>query len=95
MTFDEWIADAIFTQQFRTKEEWMRIAFDAATSIEREACAKAAEGFTDDRKWVPGSLYDTLRRETAAAIRRRSNVEHQGPPKAVPLDGPVGPHSEE
>lgn len=44
---------------------------------EREACAKAAEGFTDgrdDRKWVPGSLYDTLRRETAAFIRKRSNA---------------------
>lgn len=43
---------------------------------EREACARAAEGFTeerDDRRWVPGSLYDTLRLETAAAIRKRSN----------------------
>jgi uncharacterized membrane-anchored protein len=42
---------------------------------EREACARAAEGFKDDddcRHWVPDSLYDTLRRETAAAIRRRS-----------------------
>jgi len=44
---------------------------------EREECAKAAEGFadnSDDRKWVSGSLYDTLRRETAASIRKRSNA---------------------
>lgn len=54
-------------------EAWKR----AHVLAEREACAKAAEGFTeerDDRKWVPGSLYDTLRRETAAFIRKRSNA---------------------
>lgn len=34
-----------------------------------EECAKAAEGFPKNREWVPGSLYETLRRETAAAIR--------------------------
>lgn len=53
-----------------------RALWEAATKAEREACARAAEGFTDDRddrKWVPGSLYDTLRRETAAFIRKRSN----------------------
>lgn len=41
-----------------------------------EGCAKAVEGFTDDRddrKWVPGSLYDTLRREAAASVRNRFN----------------------
>jgi len=57
---------------------WVVAAIRIATLREREACAKAAEGFTDDRKWVPGSLYDTLRRETAAAIRKRSNVELTG-----------------
>ena len=35
----------------------------------REDCARIAEGFERNRDWVPGSLYDTLRRETAAAIR--------------------------
>jgi hypothetical protein len=35
-----------------------------------EECAKVAEGFPRNREWVPGSLYDTLRRETAAAIRK-------------------------
>lgn len=32
-----------------------------------------AEGVerTEERQWVPGSLYDTLRRETAAEIRRK------------------------
>lgn len=43
MTFDEWIKQAIFTQQFRTQEEWMRVAFEAATKIEREECAKVAD----------------------------------------------------
>ena len=39
---------------------------------ERERCARIAEGVerTEERHWVPGSLYDTLRRETAAEIRR-------------------------
>jgi hypothetical protein len=58
---------------------WLR----ANVLAEREACAKAAEGFTDDRddrKWVPGSLYDTLRRETAAFIRKRSNATVRGWP---------------
>lgn len=42
-----------------------------ALQAEREACAVAAEGFTDDaRDWVPGSLYDNLRRDVAAAIRK-------------------------
>ena len=53
-----------------------RAAYEAGVSAEREACARAAEGFTeerDDRQWVPGSLYDTLRLETAAVIRKRSN----------------------
>lgn len=37
---------------------------------ERARCAKIAEGFEQTRDWVPGSLYDTLRREVAAAIRQ-------------------------
>ncbi len=35
----------------------------------RERAAKVAEGLPHNRDWVPGSLYDTLRREVAAAIR--------------------------
>jgi outer membrane murein-binding lipoprotein Lpp len=34
-----------------------------------EEAARAAEGIEQTRYWVRGSLYDTLRRETAAAIR--------------------------
>lgn len=41
-----------------------------AIMAERERCAKIAEGFEQTRDWVPGSLYDTLRREVAAAIRQ-------------------------
>jgi hypothetical protein len=55
------------------------IRCQAATEIERlrgaltaetERCAKIAEGFENNRAWVPGSLYDTLRREVAADIRK-------------------------
>lgn len=35
----------------------------------KEEAAKAVEGFERNRDWVPGSLYDTLRREAATAIR--------------------------
>ena len=39
---------------------------------ERERCARITEGVErpGERHWIPGSLYDTLRRETAAEIRR-------------------------
>lgn len=43
---------------------------DEAVVAERDRCAKIAEGFEQTRDWVPGSLYDTLRREVAAAIRQ-------------------------
>jgi len=46
----------------------------AAVQAEREACAEAAEKFDRNREWVPGSLYDTLRREVAGKIRRRSEI---------------------
>ena len=44
-----------------------------ARAAEQERCARIAEGVerTEERHWVPGSLYDTLRRETAAEIRRK------------------------
>ena len=50
-----------------------KLAWNEATAAEQQRCARIAEGVerTEDRHWVPGSLYDTLRRETAAEIRRR------------------------
>lgn len=42
-----------------------------AIMAERGRCAKIAEGFEQTRDWVPGSLYDALRREVAAAIRQK------------------------
>lgn len=69
-------------------QKWLgfaRAAYEAGATAEREACAKAAEGFTDGRdhrKLVPGSLYDTLRRETAAFIRKRSNAGGNAPASA-------------
>ena len=47
-----------------------------AVCISIEEAAKAAEGVEKTRDWVPGSLYDTLRRETAGAIRTLS-PEHK------------------
>lgn len=43
---------------------------------EREMCAQAVEAFKESargREWVPGSLYDRLRKEAAASIRQRKN----------------------
>lgn len=40
-----------------------------------ELCAQVAEGFPKNRDWVPGSLYDTLRREVAAAIRALKSAD--------------------
>lgn len=40
-----------------------------ARSEQREEDARIAEGFERNRDWAPSSLYDTLRREVAAAIR--------------------------
>lgn len=49
------------------------LAWNEATAAEQERCARIVEGVerTEERHWVPGSLYDTLRRETAAEIRRK------------------------
>lgn len=42
-----------------------------ATEAERERCAKLAEGCDlPTRDWMPQSLYGTIRREVANAIRR-------------------------
>jgi len=62
MTFDEWMADKPKMDHGTT--EWMREAFDAATTIEREACAKICEE----------SGREVVRAEWCArAIRRRSD----------------------
>lgn len=36
---------------------------------EREACAKAAEGFPANRDWIPGSVWGNIRNDVAASIR--------------------------
>ncbi len=77
MTFDEWweeywptptepsVCDAVLNDL--AQKVW-----NAATADERERCARVAEGMErpDDRHWMKESVYDTLRRETAAEIRR-------------------------
>ena len=72
MTFDEWF------QNEQGEAMSVRDVWNLATEREREACAKAAEVYTeegDDRQWIPGSLYDTLRRDVAAFIRKRSKAQ--------------------
>lgn len=54
-------------------------AINRAITDERERCARVAEGFEQTRDWVPGSLYDSIRREVAARIRR-------GPPTVTDAD---------
>lgn len=69
MTFDEWwrLQNPEHLNALTKKEVWA-----VATAEERERCARVAEGMErpDERHWMPDSLYDTLRRETAAEIRR-------------------------
>ena len=73
MTFDEWwgeywapptehsVCDAALKDV--AQKVWI-----AATAAERERCARVAEGMErpDERHWVRGGVYDTIRRETAA-----------------------------
>ena len=48
-----------------------RRALHEALQQERDACAKVAEGFPENRDWVPSSLWGNIRKEIAAAIRAR------------------------
>ena len=70
MTFDEWwlLQNPEHLDELAAKEVWA-----VAIAAERERCARVAEGMErpDERHWVPDSLYDKLRRETAAEIRRQ------------------------
>jgi hypothetical protein len=69
MTVEEFI-EKNFVKSDST--EFARHCWEAATLAERERCARVAEGVErpTERHWIPKSLYDTLRRETAAEIRR-------------------------
>jgi hypothetical protein len=66
-----WAAKRASLPQSRDEGEAEIATIKAAVLAEREECARAAEGFERNRDWVPGSLYETLRREVAAAIRNR------------------------
>ena len=52
-------------------ERFAAIVAALVAAHEREACAKAAEGFEANRDWVPGSLWGNIRADVAAAIRAR------------------------
>lgn len=78
MEFDEWWAEsgaanysAGVMNEFIIKE-FVRIVWAVATAAERERCARVADGAErrGDRHWSKGSLYDMLRRDIAAEIRR-------------------------
>ena len=78
MTFEEWweeywptptepsVCDAVL-------KDLAQKVWNAATAAERERCARVAEGVDRLRKeagFLPQRLYDTLRRDIAAEIRR-------------------------
>jgi|GEM_PF-1967390 len=67
-------AETAFSAWLQSANLVQREMVYAAVQAEREACAEAAEKFDRNREWVPGSLYDTLRREVAGKIRRRSEI---------------------
>lgn len=65
-------AEAV-TKTMPTAFGWRKITVEVALAIlaERERCAQIAEGLDRrGREWVPGSLWDKIKRDTAAAIRR-------------------------
>ena len=81
MNFEQWwhehgsgwrIADGDDCEEHARKVA--ALAWDEARAAEQERCARIAEGVerAEERHWVPGSLYDTLRRETAEEIRRKT-----------------------
>ncbi len=73
MTFDDWYEqyewDGGELMLFNTID--LAAAFEAGRLAERERCARIAEGVEKPahRHWVPGSLYETIRKEVAAKIR--------------------------
>lgn len=67
MTFDEWY-DGKGLPRNIGKFDLLRHAFDEATKIEREACAKICDCYALDDAWA----CDDARR-CARAIRRRSD----------------------
>jgi hypothetical protein len=53
---------------------WLHRFADLVAQHEREACAKVAEGFEQNRDWVRDSLYESIRNEVAARIRARGKT---------------------
>lgn len=80
MTFDEWYKDGGFKYDPEAPEWIARAAWDAATKVEREACAKIADP-------APRSLHFVCcwdrRKAIAAKIRERSNAALRGEPLAA------------
>ena len=80
MTFDEWFSDwTKDTPSWRTAKmvrEGFRFVWNAATAIEREACAKACEALQVNKSpdYYPGQAFDGACRTCADEIRKRSNV---------------------
>ena len=72
MTFQEWFEENKHYLDGLSAEAALRCVWGDATAAERERCARIAEGIErpGDRHWIKGSLYDMLRRDIAAEIRR-------------------------
>ena len=73
MTFHDWFEGNKHYLDGLSAEAALRCAWSDATAAERERCARVAEGVDRLRKeagFLPQRLYDTLRRDIAAEIRR-------------------------
>ena len=77
MTFDEWW-QAYWTPTGQppvfdaAMKEIAENAWIAATAVERERCARVAEGIErpDEQHWIREAVFNELCRRTAAEIRR-------------------------
>lgn len=79
------------TGQYVTNDASREAVIAEAVAAEREACAKVAEGFEQNRDWVRGSLYESIRNEVAARIRARGKATVKESLTAEPqdVDGPI------
>ena len=71
----EAFAEAVEIVILAERQNWKGVAeraFDEGVAQERERCAAVAEALDrTGREWVPDSLWANIKRDTAAAIRRR------------------------
>jgi hypothetical protein len=75
MTFNGWWATLTTREQARMVRDDVAEAWKAATSAEREECAKVCEALPRKFRVSDGPNPCSIKDECAAAIRTRSNVK--------------------